>query len=132
MNISAWMRVGAYLPMRLIMKVLALVAYPFIDKVNDQVFGVNDAVDLSYWNIAVRNGAHNFTNREAVEYTSKGSIDEGKPGLQVRWRESTNGKYVSLRIAWGPPRDNGKKEFYLGWTMNETPYFRVTLQLRPF
>ena len=129
---SAWFRVLSYAPMRLIMKVLAPVAYPFIDKVNDPIWGVNDATDLSYWNIAFRNGAHNFTNRPAVRYATWGEIDESKAGFQWRRRESLTGKYVSFRCAWGEPRSKGKREFYVGWTMNETPYFRLTLQFRPF
>lgn len=127
------MRVVSYLVMRIVMKILAPIAYPFIDKKNDPIWGVSDATDFSFWNVVVRNGAHNFTNREAVKYTTKGGIDESKAGFQWRTRRSLNDKYVSLRLAWGKPRkQKGKKEFYFGWTMNETPNFRVTIQLRPF
>ena len=139
MNISAWHRVFAYFPMRLIMKVLALVAYPLINKQTNPVWGVNDATDFSYWNIAVRNGAHNFTNRPAVEYTQTGNklaqedwTLEKRDGFQWRRRESLNGKYVSFRCTWGKRRNKGKKELYIGWTMNETPYFRLTFQPRIF
>ena len=111
----------------------ALVVVPFLsdeDRKNHSVWGAEDATDLSWKNIAWTNGVHNYANRPVVPYISTGDEDMEEAGLKIRSRISEDGKYVSYRITWGPKRLQGKKEFYIGWTMNETPYMRPTLQLR--
>jgi len=134
-NLKAWAKVIFLGLLKWPLKLLALVVVPFLGdeaRVNHRVFGVNDATDLSWKNIAVTNGIHNLTDRPQVEFTSKGEINEKVAGLQVRWRVSKDGKYVSYRRAWGPPRPKkGKREVYVGWTMNETATMRLTFfQLR--
>ena len=135
----AWLKVVLLgLPKFIVFKPLALIVYPFIDKVNNPIWGVRDATDLSYYNIAVRNGAHNLYNRPTPSYVSKTNTEdetlERLEGFQWRYRKSVDGKYVSFRMTWGKPRSSkGKKEFYIGWTMNEKEYMRLTFfQFRPF
>ena len=135
---KGWTKVIVLGLSKLPMKAAALFAYPFIDKVNHPIFGVRDATDLSYWNIAVRNGCHNMYNRPTPEFNTKTNTEdetlEKLEGFQWRYRQSSgDGEYVSFRMTWGQPRQSkGKKEFYIGWTMNEKPYMRLTFfQLRP-
>ena len=138
MNFSAWYKVVFLgLLMNLPCKLLAPLAYPFIDKKNHGIWGVRDATDFSFWNVAIRNGAHNLFTKKQVAYLTTGNTDdetlEKLDGFQWRRRESLNGEYVSFRMTWGKPRNKGKREFYVGWTMNETPEMRLTFfQLRPF
>ena len=135
----AWLKVFAIgifgiLPV----KFLALFVYPCLSadgKKNHPVWGIDDTTDFSYWNGAFRNSAHNFLNNPRVEYTTKGNTDdetlERLDGFQWRSRKSVDGKYVSFRITWGKVSNKGKKEFYIGWTMNETPSFGLSfVQLR--
>ena len=126
---------------RLFVKIAALFVVPFLDDNRRRFhpyFGVRTATDLGYWNIAVRNGAHNYTNRPSVFYVSTSNTYdyslENLDGFQWRYRKSIEGKYVSFRCTWGKPRPaKGKREFYIGWTMNETPDMRCTFfQFRPF
>lgn len=111
-------------------KIIAPFVWPFIDKKNHPIWGIDDTTDFSYWNGAFRNSAHNLLNKPRVEYTSTGNTDdetlEQLEGFQWRHRKSLNGKYVSFRITWGKPNNKGKKEFYIGWTMNETPSFGLS------
>lgn len=139
--IFSWLRVVILGLAKWPFKVLALVVVPFLDedqRIHHPVFGVDDATDTSWRNIALRNGVHNLTNRMQVAYRTKGNTDdetlERLEGFQWRYRKSVpDGKYVSFRVTWGKPRNKGKKEFYVGWTMNETPKMRLTFfQLRPF
>ena len=122
-DIIAWLKViGLGVFVKIPAKILALVVYPFIDKVNNPIWGVRDATDLSYYNIAIRNGAHNFYNRPDVEHETFANTEdhtlENEEGFQWRYRRSLDGKYVSFRMTWGAPRaSKGKKEFYVGWTM---------------
>ena len=116
------------------LKVAAVFVVPFTkDRVNHPVFGVHDATDLSWWNIAVRNGVHNMYTRPRPKFTSVGEIDETVEGIQVRWRTSEDGQYVSYRRVWGEPRPGkGKREIYVGWVMNEKYYMRLSFfQFRP-
>ena len=119
-------------------KLLAPVAVFFVDRNFHSIWGVQDATDLSWYNIAIRNGAHNMTVRPQVGYNTKTNTDdetlEKLEGFQWRQRKSLDGKYVSFRMTWGKPRkDDGKREFYVGWTMNQNPYMRLTFfQFRPF
>ena len=126
---------------KLVAKLLAPFVVPFLNdekRVRHNVFGVSDATDLSWWNIAVRNGAHNCFELPQVSFYSKGNTNdmtlERLEGFQWRYRRSLGGKYVSFRCTWGKPRaSKGKREFYVGWTMNETPTMRLTFfQFRPF
>ena len=129
----AWLRV---ILMGIFGKVAAKFAAPlavlFVDRREHPVWGVRDATDLSWWNTGIRNGAHNMFNRPMPEFTSVGEIDESVPGVQTRWRKSVDGQYVSYRRVWGKVRPKkGKHEFYIGWTMNEKAYMRLTFfQLR--
>jgi hypothetical protein len=123
---------------KLTAKALAPIAVLLVDRKHHPIWGVRDATDLSWWNTAIRNGAHNLFSRPRPDYREKGNTDdrtlEKLKGLQWRKRISTDGKYVSFRVTWGEPRPRkGKREFYVGWTMNEKPYMRLTFfQLRPF
>jgi len=118
-------------------KALAPLAYPFIDKVNNPIWGVKDATDLSFSNIAFRNACHNMLTRDMPEFDTWGNTEdetlEKLEGFQWRYRRSKDGKYVSFRMTWGKPDGKkGKDEFYVGWTMNEDDYMGVTFaQLRP-
>jgi hypothetical protein len=120
------------------MKLAAPIAYFFIGNKNEGPFGVWDATDKSWYNIAIRNGAHNYSARGAVKYTQKGNTEdwtlEKEEGFQWRHRKSLDGQYVSFRCSWGKPRNKGKKEFYIGWTMDDSrPVMRCTFfQLRIF
>lgn len=136
----AWLRVIVLGIGKWPMKALALFVVPFLndyDRVHHSIWGANDATDLSWKNIALVNGVHNLTDKPQVEFTTKGNTDdmtlEKIEGFQWRYRMSKNGKYVSFRMTWGEPRSSkGKREFYVGWTMNETPRMRLTFfQFRP-
>ena len=135
----AWLRViilGTF--GKLLAKLAAPVAVLFVDRKRHPIWGVRDATDLSWQNVAIRNGAHNMFSRQQDHYLTRGNTHdetlEALPGFQWRLRESLDGRYVSLRCTWGRPRpDKGKREFYVGWTMNEQPYMRLTFfQFRPF
>jgi len=134
----AWIRVILLGTLgKLLAKILAPVAVFFVDRKTNSIWGVRDATDLSWWNVAVRNGAHNMFSRPQVKYTTKGNTaDETLEKLKgFQWRLRKSGSdYVSFRCTWGKPRaKKGKREFYVGWTMNEMPYMRLTFfQFRPF
>lgn len=139
--IISWLKVVALGLGKIPLKILALVVVPFLsDKQRKyhSVWGVSDATDLSWKNVAVTNGIHNLTVRPQVEYRTKSNTTDNTleklKGFQWRYRESVSkGDYVSFRMTWGKPRNKGKKEFYIGWTMNETPEMRLTFfQFRPF
>lgn len=135
--IKAWLTVVVLGLLKLPFKLLAPLAVLFVDRKHHSIWGVRDATDLSWWNTGIRNGAHNMFIRPQVEYITKGNTDdvtlERMDGFQWRFRRSLDAKYVSFRVTWGEPRNKGKKEFYVGWTMNETPDMRLTFfQLRPF
>ena len=107
-------------------KIAALFVVPFLNKEqrkNHPWFGNSWTNDYSYWNMAVRNGAHNLFRIPMPEYTTKANTEdltlEKEAGWQWRYRRSTgDGKYVSFRCTWGKPRKSkGKREFYVGWTM---------------
>lgn len=138
-HVLAWIKVILMgLPVKLVAKLLAPVMVFFVDRQSHPVWGVSDATDLSWWNVAIRNGAHNLFERDAVAFWTIGNTDdqtlEKLEGWQWRYRYSIDGRYVSFRMTWGKPRrSKGKKEFYIGWTMNETPTMRLTFfQLRVF
>ncbi len=106
-------------------KMAALFVVPFLSpssRINNDVFGVMDAIDLSWYNIAVRNGAHNLFNVPIEPFFQNGNtVDmtlEKVKGFQWRSRVSHSGKYVSFRMTWGVPRNKGKYEFYIGWVPN--------------
>ena len=126
---------------KLIAKLLAFVVAPFIDKKNNPIWGNSWTDDYSYWNMAVRNGAYNGFRKPQVPYNEKmntaDSTMERQSGRQWRYRKSLDGKYVSFRVTWGKPRDKGKREFYVGWTMRPLGFEDDTMaltffQLRPF
>lgn len=126
---------------KLVAKALAPFAVPFLSdykRVHHAIWGIRDTTDTSYWNCAFRNAAHNmFTRPQAQYYTYSNTADltlEKRRGFQWRRRVSLDDKYVSFRMSWGKPRNKkGKREFYVGWTMNEQPYMRLTFfQLRIF
>ena len=120
--------------LRLPIKILAPIMVLFVDRKSHPVWGVRDATDLSWWNTGLRNAAHNFMTRATPMYTTQGSDNlENLDGFQWRYRESLDGVYVSFRCTWGAPRNKGKKEFYIGWIMNDDPTMRLTFfQLRMF
>ena len=126
---------------KLLAKTTAPIVVPLLSddqRIHNGIWGVADATDLSWWNIAIRNGAHNMFSRPQVAYVTSGNTYdetlEQLEGFQWRYRRSACGDYVSFRMTWGKPRaSKGKREFYIGWTMNETPTMRLTFfQLRPF
>lgn len=133
----AWLRVVLLgLFGKWIAKLLAPIAILFVDRKTHPIWGVRDATDLSWWNTGIRNAAHNLFSRPQVAFTTTGNTPdetlERLTGWQWRYRKSLDGKYVSFRMTWGAPRSSkGKHEFYVGWTMNEKPYMRLTFfQLR--
>ena len=139
-----WLRILALGPKKVAAKVAALFVVPFLDdtqRVHHPKYGVRDAKDLSYYNIGFRNSAHNYLNRPTPEFTQRGNeraeadwtLDK-IPGFQWRIRESVDGEYISFRMTWGKPRKKeGKREFYIGWTMNNKSYMLLTFfQLRPW
>lgn len=123
-------------------KLAAVFVVPFLNdtqRVIHPVFGVQDATDLSYYNIAIRNGAHNMITRPMPNWVTTATNTPDDPsmerysGLQWRRRESDDGRYVSFRVTFGPVRFKGKREIYVGWTMNEESYMRITfIQVRIF
>ena len=122
------------------LKLAALVVVPFLSdkqRVNHPIFGVADATDLSYKNIATRNAIHNFNRFPRVAFRDKANTNditqELLEGVQWRHRTSLDGKYVSFRVTWGSPRKKGKHEFYIGYTMSEVATVSMTFfQLRVF
>lgn len=151
---KAWLKVIGLGLTKWPMKILALFWVPFLsdyNRINHPIFGVRDAslANLTWYNIAFRNGCHNMYTRPMPEFNTIGNTDdetlEKLDGVQWRYRKSgkwiikytkfeADKEYVSFRITWGKPRNyKGKKEFYIGWTMNEEEYMRLTFfQLRPF
>ena len=123
---------------KVLAKIAAPVAVLFVDRRRHPIWGIRDATDRGYWNCAFRNAAHNMFTRPTPEYRTGGNTPhdwtlERASGFQWRRRESADGKYISFRCTWGKPRSKGKREFYVGWTMNEKPYMRLTFfQFRPF
>ena len=114
---------------------------PFIDKKNNPVWGNSWTSDYSYWNMAIRNGAHNLYRKPMPDYRTVSNTGdwtlENRTGFQWRYRESLDGKYVSFRCTWGKPRKSkGKKEFYIGWTLREdfedNTMSLTFFQFRPF
>ncbi len=135
----AWLRVvllGTF--GKITAKILAPLAVLLVDRKRHPIWGIRDATDLGYWNCAFRNSAHNLFSRPQARFETRSNTPdetlERRSGWQWRHRKSLNGKYVSFRMTWGEPRRvKGKREFYVGWTMNDKPYMRLTFfQLRPF
>ncbi len=132
-------------------KVAALFVVPFLDddsRNNHPVFGVRDATDLSWKNIAFRNGAHNYLSKPRPKLWIDSGNFKGDPtlekrdGFQWRIRQSASdlaqngpvpdGKFASFRMTWGKVSKKGKSEFYVGDVMNEDNDFtRPTVQFRP-
>ena len=136
-DVLPWIKVIALGLLKWPFKLLAPLAYPFIDKVNHPIWGVQDATDLSFKNIAITNGCHNMITKDMPEFDTFTNTEdetlEKLEGFQWRYRRSKDGKYVSFRMTWGKPDGSkGKDEFYVGWTMNEKDYMRLTFfQMRP-
>lgn len=136
----AWLNVIVLGLTKLPCKLIAPLVVPFLSdesRNSHPVFGVRDATDIGYWNIAIRNACHNLYTRPMPEFHTRSNTGdwslEQRHGFQWRYRESVDGEYVSFRMTWGKPRDKGKREFYVGWTMNSQPYMRLTFaQLRVF
>ena len=126
---KAWARVvGVGLFARIPCKIAAFFVVPFLDekaRKEHSVFGNNWTNDLSYYNIAVRNGAYNLSRKPMPNFSTQANTKdhtlEKEEGLQWRYRRSTgDGKYVSFRMSWGKPRKSkGKREIYIGWKMRE-------------
>lgn len=124
-----------------LLKVAAPFFVPFIDKANHPLFGNSWTDDFSYYNMAIRNGAHNAFRRAQVPFSETGNTSdetmEALDGFQWRRRESLDGEYLSFRMTWGKRRDKGKREFYAGWTMRPLGFEDDTMsltffQFRPF
>ena len=118
-------------------KIKAIFVVPFLgeaQRITHPTYGVRDATDLSYRNIAIRNGAHNYGNRKLVQYSQIGAINETVPGTYVRIRETLSGRFFSYRKVWGKPnRSKGKKELYYGWVPNsDGKTMRASFQFTPF
>jgi hypothetical protein len=142
---KAWLNVFKVGIGQLFFKFWAPVAVLFLDddeKVSHPIWG-NSSGYVSYWDIAFRNSAHNYNTRPAQPYTQKGNVQrvpEGAPdpmeesGFKYRLRKSADREYVSLRLTFGKARPEGKREFYIGWTMDiNDPTFSITFfQLRVF
>ena len=140
----AWLNVIFFGLLKIPMSIAALFVVPFLDddaRVNHPVFGVRDATDLSYSNIGFRNSVHNWLNKPTPNFTQTGNAMaredwslENRHGFQWRYRISDDSKYVSFRATWGKIQNLGKKEFYIGWTMDRSrDYMRVTFfQFTPF
>lgn len=127
------------MPVKLVCKAIAPVAVLFVDRINHPVWGISDAKSpVPYWEAAnpFGNACHNLFLRDAVGYDTWGNTEddtlEKLDGLQWRFRRSHHsGNYISFRVTWGPPRKSkGKREFYIGWTLNEESTMRPTLQFR--
>jgi len=118
---------------RFVTKLAAPLVVPFIkDRKNHPVWGVRDATDLSYWNIAIRNACHNFRSRPSVAYQTFGDREMEEKGKKYRFQKSLDGKYRSHRWTWGNARPKkGKREFYIGWTLAQRE-MRPVIQFRPF
>lgn len=139
---TAWLRViwrGLF--GKALAKIAAPVAVLFVDRKHHRIWGNHQTDDLGYWNSGWRNGAHNFSRRPQVPYTEKSNTDdetlERLDGFQWRLRKSLDGRYVSFRCTWGKVRPEGKKEFYVGWTMRPLGFEDNTMaltffQFRPF
>lgn len=146
----AWLKVIGLGLTKWPLKFVAMFVVPFlddVDRVTHPVFGVRDATDLSWKNIGWRNSVHNLYTRPQVPFETKSNTPdhtlERIRGFQWRYRYSVverpgsfdvpDGKYVSFRMTWGKPKPKkGKNEFYIGWTMNEKDYMRLTFfQFRP-
>lgn len=134
-----WLKIFFVVLSRVPAKIAALFIVPFLSpraRVEHPIFGVRDAKDLGWKNIAFRNGAHNFLSRPNADFYLAGGqeIDESKPGYQWRYRRTVDGEYRSIRLVWGnPDPKSGKKEFYFGWVPNKkSGYMRPSIQLRPF
>lgn len=140
---KAWLLIYALGLLKWPFKALALVVVPFLSdyqRVHHPIWGVRDAKQKgdTSWNwIAWRNGVHNMTTRATPHFDTWSNSDdwtlEFEPGFQWRYRRSKCGLYHSFRMTWGPVRsDKGKREFYIGWTMNEEVVMRLTFfQCRP-
>lgn len=137
----AWLRVivlGTFV--KAAAKLAAPIAVLFVDRKTHPIWGNSWTKDFSYWNMAVRNGAHNLFRLRMPDYTTTANTDdfslEREKGFQWRRRESLDGKYVSFRCTWGKPRNKGKREFYVGWTMREdfedNTMSLTFFQFRPF
>ena len=122
---------------KVIAKLLAPIMVLFVDRDIHPVWGNNWTTDFSYWNTAIRNGAHNAFRKPQVPYWETGNTKdetlEKEDGFQWRKRESKNGRYVSFRCTWGKPRaSKGKREFYIGWTMRPLGFEDDTMALTFF
>lgn len=137
---APWFKVIALGLMKWPFVFIAPFVVPFLSdeqRVNHSVFGVRDATDLSWWNIGVRNSVHNMVTAPMPPFSCKSNTYdltlEKRDGVQWRRCKSKDGDYVSFRVTWGKPRSKGKREFYVGWTLNDKEYTRLTFfQLRVF
>lgn len=131
----SWIGFGFEYVARLAMKITAPFVVPFLDepdRVNHPIWGVDDATDLSWWNIGVRNACHNFRQRDSEPHECSGDLDMETAGLKRRACWSLDGKYRGYRVTWGKARPKkGKREFYIGWTLPQEK-MRPVIQFRPF
>lgn len=138
-DIVAFFNWAYTLPVKVVCKALAPIAVLFVDRVNHPIWGINDQeAPIPYREAAnpFRNACHNLFLKDQWGYDTWSNTDdwtlELREGFQWRFRRSHGaGNYISFRCTWGKPRAaKGKHELYVGWTMNEEPTMRPTLQLR--
>lgn len=143
MDIIAWLRVIVFGTLgKVVAKLLAPIAVLLVDRKTHPIWGNRWTTDFSYWNTAIRNGAHNAFRKHQVSYKELSNTDdetlEMQDGWQWRYRRSDDGNYVSFRCTWGKQRPGkGKREWYIGWTMRPLGFEDDTMaltffQLRPF
>lgn len=122
----AWLNVFKVGIGQLFYKFWAPLAVLLVDKINHPIWGNSNGY-AGYIDIAFRNSTHNYNTRDAVPYTQKGNVPVVRRGAKDpmeekgflwRYRRSADGKYVSFRFTFGRPLPQGKKEFYIGWTMD--------------
>lgn len=126
-----WIRFIFYILARFLAKLTAPIAVFFVDRRFHPIWGVEDTNNLSWWNIAIRNGAHNCFLRNSPPHKCTGDAKMEESGLKRRFCRSLSGKYASFRVTWGKSRKKGKREFYIGWTLSQRR-MRPVIQFRPF
>lgn len=134
-SFRSWVGFSFEITARVVCKLLAPLVVPFLNdekRKNHLIWGVDDATDLSWWNIGVRNACHNFRQRNSPPHKCAGDKDMEKEGKKYRFCYSLDGKYRSHRWTWGKARPKkGKREFYIGWTLSQRK-MRPVIQFRPF
>jgi len=131
------------LAFNLVVVLLGLIVVPFMlrfgDPINFPIWGNKEGVlsfwkGSDYWWYAIRNPASNLRQliKPTENYRVYGDINlEAKDGFQWRYYHT---KYLDgFGISWGERRsDKGKREFRIGYKLDDPYGPSFTLQLRPF